>query len=257
MQRLDLLMVEKGLVRSRTQAQNLIKNQKVEINEKGRWQLATKPGVKVESDTEIKFDKDPTDQFVSRGALKLLGALEHLKLDITGHIAIDVGQSTGGFTDCLLQNGAAKVVGIEVGHDQLAHSLREDSRVVCYEGMNARDLPSDTLLTHTDGSGFDLAVMDVSFISQTKILPSLSPLIRENGYLISLVKPQFEVGKSGIGRGGIVRDESLYPQVKEQIIECCKSLAFATIDYLESPIKGGDGNREFLLIAQKQSPQDA
>ena len=256
MQRLDLLMVEKGLVRSRTQAQNLIKNQKVEIHEKGRWQLVTKPGLKLESDTEIKVAEDPADQFVSRGALKLLGALEHLELDITDMTAIDVGQSTGGFTDCLLQNGAAKVVGIEVGHDQLAPSLREDPRVVCYEGMNARDLPSDTLIAHTEGAGFDLAVMDVSFISQTKILPSLSPLIREQGYLLSLVKPQFEVGKSGIGRGGIVRDESLYPQVKELVIQCCESLGLKPIDYLESPIKGGDGNREFLLIAQKQYTQD-
>lgn len=256
MQRLDLLLVEKGLVRSRTQAQNLIKSQKVEIYEKGCWQQVTKPGLKLESDTEIKVAKDPADQFVSRGALKLLAALEHLNLDVTGITAIDVGQSTGGFTDCLLQNGAAKVVGIEVGHDQLASSLREDLRVTCYEGVNARNLPADILFAHTDKSGFDLAVMDVSFISQTKILPSLAPLIREQGHLISLVKPQFEVGKSGIGRGGIVRDESLYPQVKEQVMQCCKSLGLTTIDYMESPIKGGDGNREFLLIAQKQTLQE-
>ncbi|MGH1432390.1 MAG: TlyA family RNA methyltransferase [Neptuniibacter sp.] len=251
MQRLDLLMVDKGLVRSRTQAQNLIKNHKVEIKEKDCWQLAKKPGAKVELDTEIKVQQDAADQFVSRGALKLLKALEFMQIDLENKIAIDVGQSTGGFTDCLLQNGAAKVVGIEVGHDQLADSLREDSRVVCYEGMNARELPADPLLAHTQGRGFDLAVMDVSFISQTKILPSLSPLIREQGYLISLVKPQFEVGKSGIGRGGIVRDESLYPQVEQQITSCCSSLNLKAIEYMESPIKGGDGNREFLLIAQK------
>ena len=251
MQRLDLLMVEKGLARSRTQAQNLIKNHKVEIKEKDGWQSAKKPGAKVELDTEIKVQQDAADQFVSRGALKLLKALEFMQIDLANKIAIDVGQSTGGFTDCLLQNGAAQVVGIEVGHDQLAASLREDSRVVCYEGMNARDLPVESLLTHTEGEGFDLAVMDVSFISQTKILPSLSPLIREQGYLISLVKPQFEVGKSGIGRGGIVRDESLYPQVKQQITSCCGSLSLKAIEYMESPIKGGDGNREFLLIAQK------
>lgn len=251
MQRLDLLMVDKGLVRSRTQAQNLIKNHKVEIKEKDCWQLAKKPGAKVELDTEIKVQQDAANQFVSRGALKLLKALEFMQIDLSNKIAIDVGQSTGGFTDCLLQNGASKVVGIEVGHDQLAASLREDPRVVCYEGMNARELPAQSLLAHTAGEGFDLAVMDVSFISQTKILPSLSPLIREKGYLISLVKPQFEVGKSGIGRGGIVRDESLYPQVKQHIISCCDSLSLKAIEYMESPIKGGDGNREFLLIARK------
>ncbi|MGH1462019.1 MAG: TlyA family RNA methyltransferase [Neptuniibacter sp.] len=252
MQRIDLLLVEKGLARSRTQAQNLIKDRRVEINEKGSWQLATKPGLKVSPSAEFKIEHDPADQFVSRGALKLLGALSKLEIELSGKSAIDVGQSTGGFTDCLIQNGAKQVVGIEVGHDQLAPKLREDPRVICYEGMNARELPDDQLLAHTQGTGFDIAVMDVSFISQTKILPSLIPLIAHGGYLITLVKPQFEVGKAGIGRGGIVRDESLYPKVKEQVSHCCETLALNIVDYFESPIKGGDGNREFLLIAQKK-----
>ncbi|WP_415885132.1 TlyA family RNA methyltransferase [Neptuniibacter sp. QD37_6] len=250
MQRADLLLVEQGFARSRTHAQKLIKSGRVQADIKGKWQPLTKPGLKLEAETPFKVEEDEADRYVSRGALKLLKALDLLQLDLNDKTAIDVGQSTGGFTDCLLQAGIEAVVGIEVGHDQLADKLRVDPRVTCYEGVNGRDLPQDMLLKHTDGKGFDLAVMDVSFISQRKILPSLIPLIAKNGYLISLVKPQFEVGKEGIGRGGIVRDSSLYPQVKAQVAECCSELGMKIVDYFESPIKGGDGNREFLIIAR-------
>ena len=250
MQRLDILMVEKGLVSSRTHAQRLIKNGRVSIDVKGCLQPVSKPGLKVDSDTHIAIEADDADRFVSRGALKLLGALEHFPIELDDKIAIDVGQSTGGFTDCLLQHGCKHVVGIEVGHDQLAERLRLDERVTCYEGMNARALSSD-LLKHTQGGGYDMAVMDVSFISQTKILPSLVPLIADDGFLVSLVKPQFEVGKSNIGSGGIVKDTSLFPLLKNDMIELCLKLGMQVHTYIESPIKGGDGNREFLLIAQK------
>ncbi|WP_415912022.1 TlyA family RNA methyltransferase [Neptuniibacter sp. QD37_11] len=251
MQRADLLLVELGFARSRTHAQQLIKSGRVQAEIKGQWQPLTKPGLKLDPDTPFEVEEDEGDRYVSRGALKLLKALDTLQLELSGKTAIDVGQSTGGFTDCLLQAGIDAVVGIEVGHDQLADKLRGDPKVTCYEGINGRDLPHEMLLEHTNGKGFDLAVMDVSFISQRKILPSLIPLIAENGYLISLVKPQFEVGKEGIGRGGIVRDSSLYPQVKAQVVECCANLGMQILDYFESPIKGGDGNREFLIIAQK------
>ncbi|WP_415893945.1 TlyA family RNA methyltransferase [Neptuniibacter sp. PT8_73] len=251
MLRADLLLVELGFARSRTHAQQLIKSSRVRAEIKGKWQSLTKPGLKLESDTRFEVEEDEGDRYVSRGALKLLKALDTLQLVLTSKTAIDVGQSTGGFTDCLLQAGIDSVVGIEVGHDQLADKLRRDPRVTCYEGINGRDLPHEMLLEHTNGKGFDLAVMDVSFISQRKILPSLIPLIAEEGYLISLVKPQFEVGKEGIGRGGIVRDSSLYPQVKAKVAECCANLGMQILDYFESPIKGGDGNREFLIIAQK------
>lgn len=253
MQRVDLLLVEKQLAQSRTHAQRLIKNHKVKAFFKGHWQTITKSGLKLDQETPFEVENDPADRFVSRGALKLLAALEKEHLSLNGKIAIDVGQSTGGFTDCLLQAGVKHVVGIEVGHDQLADKLANDSRVTCYEGINAKQLPQDKLLAHTTNQGFDIAVMDVSFISQLKILPSLAPLIAESGYLMTLVKPQFEVGKKGVGRGGIVRDKSLYPAVKADVCECCKSLDLAVIDYFESPIKGGDGNTEFLLIAQKTS----
>lgn len=256
MQRADLLLVEKGLAKTRTHAQRLIKNDKVEAFHKGKWQVLHKPGIKLDQETLFKVEPDAADQFVSRGALKLQSALERHPFELGNKIAIDVGQSTGGFTDCLLQAGIGHVVGIEVGHDQLAEKLRQDSRVTCLEGVNARALPQEELLHHAHDPGFDLAVMDVSFISQQKILPSLIPLIAPEGYLISLVKPQFEVGKKGIGRGGIVRDETLYPQVKTDIIRCCEKLNLKIIDYFDSPIKGGDGNREFLLIAQKARPDN-
>lgn len=251
MQRVDILLTELGLATSRTHAQRLLKNGRVAIRVGDQWSTLTKPGVKLAVDTEFQVTPDEADRFVSRGALKLLGALERSALDVSGMIALDVGQSTGGFTDCLLQAGASVVVGVEVGHDQLAPRLRADNRVVCYEGINGRDLPAEILLPHTGGCGFDVAVMDVSFISQTKILPSLIPLLRPGGWLITLVKPQFEVGKAGIGSGGIVRDNSLYAGVEKDVKQCVTSLGMQLCDYFESPIKGGDGNREFLLIAKQ------
>ena len=253
MQRLDMLLVERGLVQSRTHAQRLIKGGNVKYFHNTQWLPATKPGLKLETDVELQVEQDEADRFASRGALKLLGALEHTGIDISGMTALDVGQSTGGFTDCLLQSGAAKVVGIEVGHDQLIERLRNDPRVICMEGVNGRDLPAQTLLTETpEQKGFDLGVMDVSFISQTKIIPSMAPLIRSGGRLICLVKPQFEVGKAGIGRGGIVKDSSLYGDVEKIMRACYRENGLDVQDYFESSIKGGDGNREFLIVARKQ-----
>ena len=252
MERIDRLLVSKGVVNSRTQAQRLISKGRVKVLNTGAWEIPNKPSIKYLDDVEIQVEFDETDRFASRGGLKLAGALERSGLDISGATVIDVGQSTGGFTDCALQAGAVKVVGIEVGHDQLVQSLRDDSRVICLEGVNARALPEQELLEYTPNSeGFDLAVMDVSFISQTKILPSLIPLLKSGGQLLSLVKPQFEVGQDGLGKGGIVRDESLYPKVKEMIKDHCQGLGMEIEDYFSSPIKGGGGNREFFIWARK------
>ncbi|OED41261.1 hemolysin [Endozoicomonas sp. (ex Bugula neritina AB1)] len=248
MKRIDRLMVDQGVVSSRTHAQRLISESRVKVLDSGICEVPTKPSHKFSEEVEIQIELNETDRYVSRGGLKLAGALEKTGLDITGFTVLDVGQSTGGFTDCVLQAGAVKVVGIEVGHDQLVESLRKDERVVCFEGANARSLPADELLSYTpEQQGFDLVVMDVSFISQTKILPALVPLMKQSGSLVSLVKPQFEVGSSGLGKGGIVRDESLYPQVKKRITECCESLKIDVQDYFISPIKGGDGNKEFFF----------
>ena len=251
MDRIDRLLVSLKLADSRTQAQRYISEGRVFIEQAGQWKPIKKPSEKFDAESEFRVEKDESDRFVSRGGLKLAEALDKTELDITGMTVIDVGQSTGGFTDCALQAGAAKVVGIEVGHDQLVDKLRNDPRVVCLEGMNGRALPLD-LLEYTEGQrGFDLAVMDVSFISQTKIIPALAPLIKAGGRFITLVKPQFEVGKEGLGKGGIVRDKSLYPQVEQLIRQVCKDYGLAVQQYFDSPIKGGDGNREFLLYAEK------
>lgn len=252
MVRADLLLVEKGLSKSRTHAQKAIAAGRVEYKLAGQWQPLSKPSVKLEAITEFRMAGDDADRYVSRGGLKLAAAINQFAIPIADKLCLDVGQSTGGFTDCLLQSNAKLVVGVDVGKDQLDQSLRSNPRVVCYEGINARDLPAEKLLAHTQEQGFDVAVMDVSFISQTKILPSLAPLIKPGGYLISLVKPQFEVGKEGIGKGGIVRDPALYQQVEQRIKQQVETLGLTTQAYINSPIKGGDGNREFLLVCGKQ-----
>ncbi|WP_419833417.1 TlyA family RNA methyltransferase [Endozoicomonas atrinae] len=251
MRRLDLILVDQGKVSSRSRAQRLISEGRVKVRQSGDWETPGKAGQKYPDWIEIDIQQDGADQFVSRGGMKLAGALEVSGIALAGATVIDVGQSTGGFTDCALNAGASRVVGIEVGHGQLVESLRNDPRVVCLEGMNARALPS-TLLDYTEQrQGFDLAVMDVSFISQTKILPSLVPLLKKGGQLLSLVKPQFEVGPGGLGKGGIVRDSSLYSEVEQSIKTCCIGLGLNIRGYFDSPITGGDGNREFFIWAQR------
>lgn len=251
MRRLDLILVDQGKVSSRSRAQRLISEGKVKVRQSRGWETPVKAGQKYPDWIEVDIFQDERDNFVSRGGMKLAGALEISGLSLAETTIIDVGQSTGGFTDCALQAGAARVVGIEVGHGQLVEVLRNDPRVVCLEGMNARALPV-SLLEYTDQQqGFDLAVMDVSFISQTKVLPSLVPLLKKGGQLLSLVKPQFEVGPGGLGKGGIVRDERLYPEVEQSIKTCCIALGLKVCGYFESPITGGDGNREFFIWAER------
>lgn len=253
MKRIDQLLTEKQLCKSRSQAQTFISQGKVKIQDKGQWHSVAKPSLKVSEDTEIKLELDEDDRYVSRGALKLAGALAASQLSLDGFYVLDVGQSTGGFTDCALQHGAKKVVGIEVGHDQLDASLRSRDDVVCIEGLNARHLQQSDLGGHFPDAGFDAAVMDVSFISQTKILPQLPALIRAGGYLITLVKPQFELGKEAIGKGGIVKDQHLVRQLEHDMKSLLQQLGFKTIRYEKSIIKGGDGNQEFVLLAQRSA----
>ena len=242
--RLDQLLVERELVTSRSQAQRIIKEGRVEA-EIGGWQQLAKSSMKLDNETPLRIIEDESDRYVSRGALKLKAAYEHLSLNFEGLVAIDVGQSTGGFTDYLLQQGAAKVVGIEVGHDQLAPRLRNDSRVICIEGYNARNLQLD-LLELTPERRFDVAVMDVSFISQTLILPGLCGLLASGSRLVTLVKPQFELGPEHIGRGGLVKSTHLYADLKKSMCELVEGLGMSVETYIPSPIKGGDGNQEFI-----------
>ncbi|PYF81707.1 MULTISPECIES: TlyA family RNA methyltransferase [Marinomonas] len=252
MLRIDLILTEQGLAKSRSQAQTFISEGRVSYKQGEHWINVTKASLKLPGDTEITIQQNDADRYVSRGALKLEGALQYTNLNIEGLYVLDIGQSTGGFSDCAIQHGAAKVVGVEVGHDQLDPRLRDNKDIICLEGINARHLSVTDLNEHFPENGFDLVVMDVSFISQTKILPQLPDLLCEKGHLITLVKPQFEVGKDFIGKGGIVKDKLRVKQLEKDIKDVIQGLGFEVKCYIESPIKGGDGNQEFLLWATRR-----
>lgn len=249
MVRLDHLLVNKQLARSRTQSQKMIVAGQVEVQVAGAWVVQTKASMKYDANIALRIQLGAEQRYVSRAGLKLEGALASLAFDPKNTQALDVGQSTGGFTDCLLQHGASRVVGVDVGHGQLAEKCRQDARVSYLEGINARELSQALFAARSLPSQFDLIVMDVSFISQTLILPRLPPLLAANGRLISLVKPQFEVGPAGIGRGGLVRDQALYQEVEATLRACAESCGLKVDAYFESPITGGDGNREFFMSA--------
>jgi 23S rRNA (cytidine1920-2'-O)/16S rRNA (cytidine1409-2'-O)-methyltransferase len=233
--RLDRLMVERGLADSREKAQALIMAGEVRVN----GQKAAKPGQPVDVDVAVEVLARPP--FVSRGGFKLAGALRHFGVDPTGKVCLDVGSSTGGFTDALLQAGAARVHCVDVGAGQLDWKLRNDPRVVVHEGINARDLKFADI-----GEPADLLVCDVSFISLTLILPATVPLLRPAGQMVILIKPQFEVGKGQVGKGGIVRDPALHEAACRRVTQAVTDLGFET-SLMESPILGAEGNKEFLL----------
>src|SRR5574343_150275 len=249
--RADQLLVERGLAASRSQAQRLITAGVQWRLGAGAFRRVAKNGDEVPETAELVLLDDAEARYVSRGGLKLEGALKTAGWNASGWRCLDVGQSTGGFTDCLLQQGAAQVVGVDVGHGQLHARLRSDARVVCIEGLNARELqPGDARIPSAD-QGFDLVVGDVSFISLTLVLPGVVPMLHAGGRLLMLVKPQFELQPGQIGKGGIVRDPDLYVQVEARIREACSALGLQVQAWLDSPIEGGDGNREFFVQAIK------
>ncbi len=210
-----------------------------------------KPALDLPAETELTVTIDPEDRYVSRGGLKLAGALAQTSLPVSGKTCLDVGQSTGGFSDCLLQAGARHVVGVDVGHGQLHASLRQHPQITALEGINCRALSANDLGDTLPPAGFDLIVGDVSFISMTLILPQLPALLAADGDLLLLVKPQFEVGPSNIGKGGIVRDPALYGEVEQKLRLCAQQLGLKLRAWLDSPITGGDGNREFFIWLNK------
>jgi len=218
-------------------------------------QVVRKPAQQVDDAAlvEVEVDADG-ERYVSRGGLKLAGALAHTGLQVAGWVALDIGQSTGGFTDCLLQAGAARVVGVEVGHGQLHPRLRNDPRVLCLEHMNARELSLEILRAHAPAAGFDLLVCDASFISLTLLMPRWPALLRSGGQVLALVKPQFEVGRAALGKGGLVRDGSLYPQVQQRVCAAAAAAGLTVQGFFDSPIPGGDGNREFFIWARRERP---
>jgi 23S rRNA (cytidine1920-2'-O)/16S rRNA (cytidine1409-2'-O)-methyltransferase len=238
-ERIDKLLVDRGLVESRTKAQAMVMAGLVLVNE----QRVEKPSQQFASNSTIrvKGSDDPTSRYVGRGGLKLEGALDEFQIDVSGFTCLDVGASTGGFTDCLLQHGAKRVVAIDVGHNQIDWRLRNDSRVEVREGINARYLQPDDF-----AHKFDLAVMDVSFISATKVLPALVPLILDGGSIITLIKPQFEVGRGEVGGGGVVRDPAKRLRAVADVNNAASALGCAVVSVIQSPIEGAEGNIEFL-----------
>ncbi|WP_297576481.1 TlyA family RNA methyltransferase [uncultured Deefgea sp.] len=242
--RADLWLLELGLATSRTAAQTMILAGRVWVD----GQQIHKVASKVSPASEISVTPDELDRYVSRGGLKLAGALATAGVEVSGFLALDVGISTGGFTDCLLQSGARRVVGIEVGHDQLHPRLAADARVTQFEGVNARHLNLAMIESALDAP-LDLVVGDVSFISLSLVLPALRSVLPVGGRLLFLVKPQFELGPQALGKGGIVRDDSLYPQVEAKICLAATENQFRVLNYFASPIAGGDGNREFFIDA--------
>ncbi|MCS6787408.1 MAG: TlyA family RNA methyltransferase [Thiobacillaceae bacterium] len=252
--RADRLLVHLGLADSRSAAQRLIaagcvRYERVEGGQRV-WRRLTKPSLDLPLDAALALDTTEHERYVSRAGLKLAGALAHTGLDVVGWVCLDVGQSTGGFTDCLLQAGAARVVGVDVGHGQLHPRLRADARVVCLEGVNARHLSAAHLGVHLPVQGFDLIVVDAAFISLTLLLPPLATLLAAAGQVLALAKPQFEVGPRAVGKGGIVREASLYAEVEHSLRAAAHAAGLRVKDWFDSPITGADGNREFFLWAE-------
>jgi len=269
--RIDQLLVQLGLATTRSQAQRLIADG-VEWLQGEAWKRVVKNGDEVPENAEVRLLDDSEARYVSRGGLKLEAALKQVGLSVEGLACLDVGQSTGGFTDCLLQHGARMVVGVDVGSAQLHPQLREDGRVLCVEKVNARSLTATDLIAACDnytGAGglfdpesddetvapfvpeFDVVVGDLSFISQTLVLPAIVPFLKSGGTLLTLVKPQFELQPGQVGKGGIVKDPAMYPIVEQRLRDTCAELGLSVTAWFDSPIEGGDGNREFFICARK------
>jgi 23S rRNA (cytidine1920-2'-O)/16S rRNA (cytidine1409-2'-O)-methyltransferase len=241
--RLDQLLVARGLAPSRERARALILAGVVRIA--GR--PSTKAGTLVDETLAVTLET-PDHPWVGRGGVKLAHALDVFQIDPTGAVALDIGASTGGFTDVLLHRGAARVVAIDVGHNQLDWKLRQDPRVVCLEGVNARYLTAEMLAPHR--GPFDLITIDVSFISLRHILPVVPPLLTSEGRLVALVKPQFEAGRHDVGAGGIVRDPAIHDRVIDDVTQAASAIGLDRVGLEPSPIEGAEGNREFLLCCR-------
>lgn len=235
--RIDILLVEKGLVESRNKAQALIMEGKIIVD----GLKVKKAGMLFPPDSEIRVTEKETP-FVSRGGLKLEAALKEFRIDVKDKVAMDVGASTGGFTDCLLKYGARKVYAVDVGYGQLAWSLRQNLRVIPIEKVNIRYMERGMIK-----EDIDIATVDTSFISLEKVLPSVKKFMKKNGEIVALIKPQFEVGKGEVGKGGIVRDEGKRLKVLKKIRTLAKDMGLKVTGLIESPILGQKGNVEYLI----------
>lgn len=249
--RADQLLVAQGLAPTRSAAQRLIDAGSAEWASPRGWARVRKAGEDLPETAQLRVTDDAELRYVSRGGLKLEGALSHCGIDVSGLTALDMGQSTGGFTDCLLKKGAARIVGVDVGHDQLNAGLRADPRVAALEGVHVRELDGP-LKPRAPATGFGLIVGDLSFISMIGALPQLAPWLSREGQVLLLIKPQFEVGPRHVARGGLVKDAAQYPLLEARAREACAALQWTVNDYFESPITGGDGNKEFFLWASPE-----
>ncbi|MDO5087457.1 MAG: TlyA family RNA methyltransferase [Comamonadaceae bacterium] len=266
--RADQLLMHNGLAQTRSQAQRLIAAGVQWRLPGAAWQTVRKNGDELPATAQLQLLDAAEARYVSRGGLKLEGALAATGLNVRGWRCLDVGQSTGGFTDCLLAHGAAHVTGVDVGHGQLHPRLAQDARVTAIEGVNARHLDATLLIASCAqlagpkggfgpsfqaeaGPPYALIVGDLSFISLTLVLPALAPLLDAGGQALMLVKPQFELQAHQIGKGGIVRDAALYTQVEQRLRAACEGAGLRVRQWLPSPIAGGDGNREFFIHASR------
>lgn len=235
--RLDVLVVEQGFADSREKAQALILAGKVLTGD----QLLDKPGIKLSRETVLRI-RGEVDPYVSRGAQKLLGAIKHFKINLTGKICLDIGASTGGFTQVCLEHGAPRVYAVDVGHNQLHWKVRSDTRVVVFEGTNIRTAAPSLIPEKVH-----FICIDTSFISLKLVLPAAKQFMRDGAELVALIKPQHEVGKENVGKGGIVRDPALHQVVINEVSSYAQSIGFKVLGLIESPIKGTTGNTEFLI----------
>lgn len=243
--RLDALILEKGMAISREKAKRLILAGRVYVN----GQRVDKPGFLVDADDDIRVLLEDTE-YVSRGGYKLKGAIERFNLDFKHKVVLDVGASTGGFTDCALKNGALKVYAVDVGYGQLDWRLRNDERVLVYERTNIRHVTPEMF-----PEKMDIALIDVSFISLGLVFPAVYPLLKEKGEVISLVKPQFEAGKDKVGKKGVVKDPQVHVEVLKAVADKARKTGFCPIDVCYSPLKGPEGNIEFFMRSIKGSAE--
>ena len=245
-ERLDVLLVQRGLAPSREKAKTMIMEGNVFVDQQREDKAGSVFGV--EAKIEVRGN---TLRYVSRGGLKLEKAMEAFGLDLSGCVCMDIGASTGGFTDCMLQNGAAKVYAVDVGYGQFAWKLRQDPRVVCMEKTNIRYVTPDQI-----GEPLDFASVDVSFISLTKVLEPAKALLREGAQMVCLIKPQFEAGKDKVGKKGVVREQSTHREVIEKVIAYARGLGFRVLHLDYSPVKGPEGNIEYLVhLANDNLPE--
>jgi len=242
-ERLDKILIERGMALSRERARAMIMEGKVLVD----GQLIDKPGVRIDIDSKIEVQGEDL-KYVSRGGLKLEGALKAFEIDPRDKIVLDVGASTGGFTDCILQNGAKKVYAVDVGYGQLSWKLRKDPRVINLERKNIRYLKREEI-----EDDIDLILIDTSFISIEKFLPNLLQFLKNEGEILGLIKPQFEVGKGEVGKGGVVRDPNLHRKVIDRISKFSEELGLKVIGVVESPILGPKGNKEFFIYLKRDT----